>query len=277
MRLSVHHRPATREQGFTLVEMLVVAPIAILSIATIVSLSVLMIGDALIAQDRATTVYNTQDALDRMEQDIRFSSAFLANSIAMPAGQGRDATPTNMSNTTAFATSSGTTADTLILNQAATSSDPLDPNRAIIYYHNQPNNCANTNKYLNKVLAAKVLYFLRYDDASGSTALWRRTYVPAWDTNLAAANAVCQAPWQRRSCPIVSGANCQATDEKLLENVSAFTLTYYTNSGSTTTDSTTATNLRVALTTTRSVAGTTLTSTSTLRATRLNDTTDTSW
>lgn len=271
--LQASNRYPRLSAGFTLVEMLVVAPIAILSIGIIVSVTISMVGDAIISQTRAATAYTTQDALDRIEKDIRLSSAFLSTFSAVQPGQGKNATPTSMSDTTGFSTSSNTTSDTLILNSPATTSDPYDSGRTLVYYTNQPNACGTPGTNLNRPLTVRVVYFLRTQNSV--TTLWRRTVVPLWNTNATAdANTVCNAPWQRDSCPIISGADCKANDEKMIDNVTAFTLTYYTTSGTTTTNSRLATNVKVLLKTSQSVAGSTVTQTNTLRATRTNETVD---
>ncbi len=263
----------TFHTGFTLVEMLVVAPIAILSIGIIVSVTISMVGDAMISQARATAAYTTQDALDRIEKDIRLSSAFLSTFSSVQPGQGKNATPALMTDTTSFSTSSNTASDTLILNSPATTSDPYDSGRALVYYKDQPNACGGASTNLNRPLTTRVIYFLRTQNSV--TTLWRRTVVPIWNTSPTVdANTVCNAPWQRDSCPTTNGSDCQANDEKMIDNVSAFTLTYYTASGATTTNSRMATNVKVLLKTSQSVAGSTVIQANTLRATRTNETTD---
>ena len=62
------------QPGFTLVEMLVVAPIVILVVGGIVALLIALVGDVLIARERNSMAYNTQDALNLIEQDVRLSS-----------------------------------------------------------------------------------------------------------------------------------------------------------------------------------------------------------
>lgn len=254
--------------------MLIVAPIAILSIAAILSLTITMIGDAIVAQDRATTSYAAQDALDKMEQDIRLSSAFLGSLSDLPPGQGRNASTSSMNDTTAFSATNSGTADTLILNQMATTLDPLDKSRAIVYYNKQPNDCANQNYILNRPFTTHVIYFLR-DDGTDNTVLWRRVVVPKWNLNTGASSdsdSVCAAPWQRDTCPAVALQNCQTVDEKMVGNVSALTLTYYARDGQVVTDSSNATHVKVLLSISKSIAGDTVQSSASLRATRTNST-----
>ena len=268
MRLSQGYKP--HNSGFTLIEMLVVAPIAILAVATIVSFSISIMGDAMIAQARATTAYDTQDALDRIEQDVRVSSAFLSNFNITQAGQGKNATAggATANDTTAFVGG----ASTLVLNQTATTKSPYTANRDLVYYANQPNACAAANKTLNRTLTVRVIYFIRTD--SGVATLWRRTIVPDWNTNSTVNIAtVCDSPWQRDNCPSTSIAGCQAVDEKLLDNVS-MEVVYYTAAGVITSDPKTAQNLKVTLTSNQTVAGSTLTHAGSLRASRINETLD---
>ena len=275
MLLLRQNKPITdARRGFTLVEMLVVAPIAILSIAAIVALSISVVGDALISQDRATTAYTIQESLDRIEQDVRVSNSFLTGYSNLLAGQGKNATSTLMTDTTAFtATTNGTVTDTLILDQTATTSDPFDSSRTLVYYNSQPYTCGASSAHLNRTLQAPVIYFLRNDNDGNGNVLWRRVIVPIWNTNAGAsmdADSVCAAPWQRDTCPKVN-ANCQAVDEKLINNVTAFTLAYYTATGTSVADGSSANSVKILLTTTKTIAGASTTSSGTLRVTRINE------
>ena len=122
VRLSLRHHSRHARQGFTLVEMLVVAPIIIVVITGLVAAMVAMVGDALTANSRAVTAYDTQDALERIEQDVRTAVNFMDRFSYMTAPQGRDG------NTGAF---SFTDNKDLILTQQATTGSPCDSSRAL--------------------------------------------------------------------------------------------------------------------------------------------------
>lgn len=78
-----------RHAGFTLVEMLAVAPIVLIVIGVLISAMVSMIGDALVANARTVVAYNTRDALNRIE-DARISINFMSTFSLISAPQGKD-------------------------------------------------------------------------------------------------------------------------------------------------------------------------------------------
>ena len=179
MRLSLRPRNHRNRQGFTLVEMLVVAPIVIIVITGLVAAMVAMVGDALAANSRAVTAYDTQDALERIEQDVRVAINFMDKFNYMTAPQGRD------EDTGAF---SFTDNKDLILTQQATTGSPYDSSRALVYYKDQPAGCSE-DLSTNSTLKTRAIYYLR----NGS--LWRRSIVDAWNNNsVTDSDTVCGKP-----------------------------------------------------------------------------------
>ena len=264
MRLSLRPRNYRIRQGFTLVEMLVVAPIVIIVITGLVAAMVAMVGDALAANSRAATAYDTQDALERIEQDVRIAVNFMDSFNYMTAPQGRDG------DTGAF---SFTDNKDLILTQQATTGSPYDSSRALVYYKDQPAGCSE-DLSTNSTLKTRAIYYLR----NGS--LWRRSIVDAWNNNSTTdSDTVCGKPWQRDSCPNITGvtlgaapaATCNTYDEELLKNVTAFTPTFYNSNNVSTTNPLSASAVSVVVTTSKVVGGETITQTSTIRAARRND------
>jgi hypothetical protein len=69
-------------------------------------------------------------------------------------------------------------------------------------------------------------------------------------------------------------ANCQAQDEKMLDYVSTFSTTYYTDAGATTSNARLAASLKVSLTQTKQVAGESIATNGVTRASHINVTTD---
>lgn len=257
-------KQSRKNQGFTLVEMLVVAPLVLLVIAGLVAAMVTMVGDSLAASGRTTMSYNMQDTLDRIEQDSRVAINFMSTFNYFSSPQGRDG------GTQAFSFSAN---KDLILTQQATTTSPYDTTRDLVYYANQPNSCTPASNAIgNRVLVSRTIYFLK----NGS--LWRRTVVNPWNQNgTADTNTVCSAPWQRDTCPegstVGSGSsnNCNGVDEELLKNVTDFTPTFYTSAGTATSDPASATTVNVSITVTKPISGEDVAQTSTLRSSRLND------
>ena len=256
---------AMRSSGFTLVEMLVVAPLVLIVIAGLVSAMVAMIGDSLVANSRVTTAYSLQDTLNQIEQDTRVTTNFMGVFSYLVSPQGRNG------NTGAFNYNAN---EDLILTQQATTTSPYNTTRDLVYYADQPAACGSGDMGGNRVLADRVIYFL---DSSTKT-LWRRTIVNPWNLNSTHdGNTVCSTPWQRDSCPQGSavsntpGSACQSVDQKMLDNVTDFTPTFYDSSNNVVTDPTQAVNVKVSITVQQNVSGNTLTQTSVMRATRRND------
>lgn len=262
MRFSLKQLKQRVHRGFTLVEMLVIAPIVIIVITGLVAAMVAMVGDALASSTRATSAYDMQDALDRIEQDVRTTINFMGTFNYLTAPQGRDGS------TAPFSFSSN---GDVILTQQATTTNPYSDTRNLVYYADQPANCAS-DPTTNTTLKVRTVYFLR----NGS--LWRRTLVDAWNKNTPSdSDTVCNDPWQRDTCPAGStmGAGstftCNGADEELLKNVTAFTPTYYTSGSTTTPNPLTATAVGITITTSKSVGGETITQSMTTRAQKRND------
>lgn len=261
----LQHKLRAARSGFTLVEMLVIAPLVLIVIAGLVSAMVAMIGDSLVANSRVSTAYSLQDTLNQIEQDTRVTTNFMDNFSYLSSPQGRNGS------TGAF---SYTSNEDLILTQQATTSSPYNTTRDLIYYADQPAACGSGDMSGNRALADRVIYFLN----TSTKTLWRRTIVNPWNLNSTHdGNTVCGTPWQRDSCPQGStisntpSSTCQSVDQKMLDNVTDFTPTFYDSSNNVVTDPTQAVNVKVSITVQQSVSGSSLTQTSVMRATRRND------
>lgn len=247
--------------------MLVIAPLVLIVIGVIVSAMIAMIGDTLVANSRSDTAYSLQDSLSQIEQDTRVATGFMSTFSYFSSPQGRNGS------TQAFSYSSNRD---LIITQQATTASPYNDSRDLVYFANQPNACdlvTPANMSSNRFLNLRIVYFL-----DANKTLWRRTIMNSWNmSSTADGNTVCSKPWQRSSCPLSStlstapGATCQAYDQRMLDNVTSFVPTFYTSSGTTTSNPAIATNVSVAISTSQSVSGSTITQTSTVRATRRND------
>ena len=260
MHYSSHHNSTT--QGFTLVEILVIAPIVLLAIGGFIALMVTMVGDVMVSRDNNTMLYDAQDTLKRIESDVRLSTAFLTTTGTLISPQGSNS---NFTGTAAFTN----TSNTLILNSLVTDQSPNNASREIIYYKDQPNACGAT-KIFNNILYAKVIYFIN----NGS--LWRRTAIAPFNTNATTdSQTVCATPWQQDSCsPGYSAGRCKTNDIEVMDNVSSLSVEYY-NSPSSTTDmgaanADSATTIKVTITGQKQTAAKTVNVTQSLRATRLN-------
>jgi len=211
------------QKGFTLIEMLVVAPIVILAIGAFLTVIISMTGEVISSRASNILVYNVQDALNRIERDTRVSTEFLAQTDTDPIGAGGNALQPGqgVNNTTApFLNVSGERTS-LILNMIATNDNPLSLNSSFVFLRNQPSPCATPRG--NTLLTYNVVYFVE------NNTLWRRVLMPQnyADTT----NFSCATPWQRPSCNpafIINPGNafCATEDTRLVDGITSFTTQY---------------------------------------------------
>jgi len=252
-RCSTAHQ---KQHGFTLVEMLIIAPIALLVITGFVVVMVTMVGDAIVSRNQNVMTYDIQSALNTIERDVQLSTEFLTTSGTMPSPQGKNG------NTLEFTSTSGD----IVLGAIATDKNPIDPTRGFVYY-DTPFGCSDPSlMYKNRIFFMTVMYTVR----NGS--LWRRTYVPA------PTGTRCQSPWQVNTCApgYSSGAAaCQANDSEILKNVKTFTVSYYGNPEDTIAlapaSANEAKSIRVFLEAEQTAAGRTFNASSSGQSTKLNE------
>ena len=213
------------QRGFTLVEMVVVAPIVILAIGAFLTVIISMTGEVIASRTANTVTFNIQDSLSRIEQDVKLSTDFLAtNSIALPLANAQGYNDDD----TAFTNVGGTSGTALILDMAATITDPSTGDGSFVYRANEPNSCESAEVFNNTVMNYNVVYFVKDD------TLWRRTIMP---NDYLSTSYSCATAWQRPSCsPEYTSTFCVTEDTKLLEGVtqSNFSIDYFTSPSETT-------------------------------------------
>jgi len=280
----------SNQKGFTLIEMLVIAPIVILTIGAFVSVIINMTGDVLSARGSNVLSYNIQDALNRIEQDVKLSTGFLAtNNISFDAvnnPQGFDYSTSNFTNVDANPTVNG---DMLILNTLATTGNPQSLGSGVVYLNNTPNDCSNNAAQVNqnKPMTMNIVYFIK----NGS--LWRRTITPVDYLTTGATTSVCSpnpTPWQRPSCnPDHMSTFCKTEDIKLVDvsSVTDFSIEYFNGANSTTANSDasdpaimpastrnsqlqSATTITASLNISKTIAGRTISQSGSIKVTRLD-------
>ena len=234
-----HPHKRSLQRGFTFVELVIIAPIVILSIGAFVAVVVNMTGEVLSSRAANVLSYNVQDALNRIEQDVKLSTTFLStnspNIIDSDTNQGYDDGTTVFNNAEPTANPKG---QMLILNALATTGNPISSSSQVAYLANSPNPCG-TQQAKNNPLTYNIVYFIK------DSTLWRRTVMPAtYDTTacnaLGSGSPGIAAPWQRPSCtPSDTGTypttHCKTYDERLVSGVepNAFTVSYFTAGNST--------------------------------------------
>lgn len=240
--------------GFTLVEVLVIAPIVILVVATIVGFMTLLTGDSLVTNQRSRLANSVQTALSSIEDDVRLSYSLLDSSTSLPSPQGPGGGSGTFNNNAQY----------LVLEMAATTANPQgSASRSLVYYANQPNACGLGEEH-NTTLDMQIIYFVE------NGTLYKRTYVPDYT-----AGDLCAEPWQKNSCSesqVSSVSRCIVADEIIAQDVSTFTLSYYATPSSPTTSASAAnaTTVRTVIETSAEVAGKTATFNGAIRATKIN-------
>lgn len=213
------------QKGFTLVEMLVVAPIVILAIGAFLTVIISMTGQVLASRASNSLSYNVQDALNHIEQDVKMSSAFLATNAVLGDSQGYN------DDTTAFTNVAGASGTSLILSMVATTANPVSTSSSYVYLKNQPNDCSAPQN--NIPFTYNIVYFVK------DSVLYRRTIMPANYNDTT--NTVCSVPWQQPSCSAAymaahTGSTfCKTQDVELVDGVDPgnFTIQYFNNEAST--------------------------------------------
>ncbi len=238
-----------RAQGFTLVEVLVVAPIIILFIGGFIGLILNLTGNTLKANQQNTLAYEGQDALRAIEESAESATAYLTSTTPspLPSPLGKDGGTAPFTNTTVGQP------DSLIFNSPATTTSPFSAAKRVIY--TGAGACNNANP----IFTYTSVYFI------SANTLYKRTIVPT--------TASCEAPWQRSSCYAanVSTGNCLVEDEKIIDNVETMDITYY--SGTTLlgdSSAASANSISISLTLSKKVSGKSVKFTSSSRITGSN-------
>jgi len=232
---------AKKQKGFTIVELLVIAPIVILTIGAFVTVIVNMTGDVLAARTSTLLAYNVQNALNKISSDVSLSSTFLAQSNltegTLPPASPLFSSPQGYSDdTTPFYNVDTTNGNMLILNTLATTSNPVSTSAAYVYLSNLPNSCTSNQVNQNTPMTYNVVYFIK------NNTLWRRVIMPSNYTTIG-----CNVPWQQPSCnPTYMTSHpglamCQTQDQDLIDNIttSGFSIQYF-NTATTVTPNTVA-------------------------------------
>lgn len=268
------HSAHRSQKGFTLVEMLVVAPIVILAIGAFLTVIISMTGEVISSRAANALTYNVQDALTRIEQDTKLSTGFLRTNNVPLTATGRQGVNDDTTNFTNVGGASGTS---LILNMVATNGNPLSNTSQYVFLKDSPNPCASAFQ-INTPLTYNVVYFVK--TVGSESTLWRRTIMPQQYADTT--NYACAATWQQPSCnPAVTNSTiCVTQDIELVRcnGTCGLTIDYYVSPTSTTPISSpgsnsalsTATTVRVGLDVEQTAAGRTISNKSSIVATRLD-------
>lgn len=209
------------QKGFTIVELLVISPVILITIATFIGVLIFITGEVLVARSHNVVALNTKSALEMIERDVKASSNFLATNSVSPivSPQGRNNDAVAFVNSSAAASNS-----TLILYTASTTGGPQWDQYTPVWRKDSPAACSSTGANRNSILMYDIVYFV------ADNTLWRRTIMPSNYRT-----AACAIPEQRPSCHPDRPTNttCVARDVRVLDNVTLFDLQHFTTAAST--------------------------------------------
>ena len=217
----------SKNKGFTLVELVIAMPVILIVMGGIMGLLITLLNDFSAQRTRQSLNVAAQTAFTQIESDVKLSSAFLTKSDTTtyndpyaPSGAGtawshKGLPPTPSAN-----------ARVLILQTYATSANPLSDIRSPVYISSTGTQtvCSGDALYANEVLSNTVIYFLK------NNTLFRRTLVA--DPAIVRCGGA-TAAFQLQSCAANTpsrNAACKIDDTEVLQNVSQFSVEYYTSS-----------------------------------------------
>ena len=207
--------------GFTLVEMVIIAPIVILLIGGFISAIVSMTGAVIASRASSSLAINIQDALNRIDVDVKASTSLLSINSIKPL-----TTPQGYNDDMTDFTNVGANGTMLIISTNATTGNPLNASSNTVYWSGQPNACNSASVTSNTPVTINIVYFVK------NNSLWRRTILPSGYSGFSCVNGVLGQPWQRSSCAVSTGSDpCKTQDEKLLTwtNSGSFAVDYFTS------------------------------------------------
>lgn len=207
------HMLTSRSAGFTLVELVIVVPIAMLTLMSVVAVMINLVSENISVRGELSAMHDVQQALGTIEADASLTAKFLTTKdtqFSDPYG------PDSSGGSWSF---NGSSADVnaLLLRTYATTKNPLDPSRTAVYLNQI--GCTSDVLLSNPALTTNTLYFVR----NGS--LYRRILT---DTSA----TTCATQYQKQSCPpdrATNNAICKANDSLLVTGVTKFKIEYYSD------------------------------------------------
>lgn len=267
-----------KSAGFTLIEVGIIVPILIVMVLIIFDALMTMIRASTLEAGKVNITYDRQIAMSNIESDLVLASVYL------PTTDSENPDPYDPSTGWSYE-GSGQDSRVLIARMYATTLNPLDPNRRPAFQDDDDPvgaACQPANLFSNPVHEYNVIYFVENGN------LFRRRIINT-------TTALCSpGQYQKLSCPSperlaelglgARDSSCSADDEVIATNVGAFSVQYYGSKTSTTPLSvytggnaadraelvTTAADAEITLTLSKKVGGNTISSTSTLRFSKLN-------
>lgn len=196
-----------KQKGFTLIEVLVIAPVVLVTIVIALSFLFSLYGQLIQQGAKLNLQSDAQTILFGLQDDLSFATEFsatkdtsLTDAYAPPGGWTYNSNP-----------------KTLIVLSPATTANHRNPNRLPVYINQlgcTPSVSLETMQE-NPLAYNNIIYFVN------GTNLYKRILSPPTTTN------TCGTSYLKQTCP---AANATATCQKdilLSNNLSSFSITYY--------------------------------------------------
>lgn len=203
---------AQRTGGFTLVELIVIAPILMITIVVLMGFLFNQFGQLTQEGARLKLVTDAQLITLSMQDDVFFASAFMGGlnpglaDVHEPEGGWTNAT----------------TPQTLIVSVPALTGSNRDPNRQAVYINSE--GCEAENLELNAPLLHNVVFFV------DGNRLYKRTISAPDDM------ATCGTPYDKQTCPEEFVTNDCPRDILLTDKLNLLEITYYDSNNNEVTD-----------------------------------------
>ena len=215
----------SNQAGFTVVELLIVIPIATLLIVVLISTLFNQYAASLAESSRTKLRVNGQTILINLQDELLFTIAYGEEL------EGRLSDPNEPSG----GWTHDTNPDTLIINEIALDSTRRDDDRHVV--RQRINNCESSAITANPLAINNVIYFVEDIPDSNYSRLVKRTITPDYnycsidtetDEPCTPESATCRTNAKQTTCPesAVGTNGCEAADSILSENVLDFQITY---------------------------------------------------
>lgn len=217
-----------KQRGFTLVEILVIAPVVMITIVITISFLFNLYGQLIQYGAKINLQSDAQTILFGLQDDLSFSKDF---------GTTKDTSLTDV-----YAPGGGwiynSNPKTLILLSPAATANHRNPAREPVYINQlgcTPGVTLETMQE-NTLAVNNIIYFV------SGTNLYKRILSPPTGTSM------CGTPYLKQTCPSANATTTCLKDILLSNNVSSFDVTYYDSSNTAITDPTTADKVKVDIT-----------------------------
>lgn len=212
-------------RGFTIIEMVVIMPIIMLSLAILVSALFGQYAQLVESSAKLNLKVEGQAILIGLQDDIEFADSF------------GSAIRSDLSDTYASDYTSALSANRMIINSPALTASHRDSNRTTVY-KNQVG-CAAADLTDNDIVYDNIIYFIK------SGTLYKRFLTYPTPNG----NETCGTNFVKKSCPssVTLSTACPSYDRVLSTHIDTLVLTYYTANNTVTTDPTLAQRVLVSI------------------------------